>query len=104
MTPFGEYHRTYAMARALENRIVVAYNNRVGAERDINFCGGSCAAAPDCRWLIEGSSEPGLYTCHVNLAERKMDDPALDYFAFRRPELYRLISDETIRSQSWLVK
>lgn len=96
MMPFGEYHRTYTMARALENGIFVAYNNRIGPERDIDFCGGSCVATPDCRWLIEGSSAPGLYACHVNLDERKTIDPSLDYFVFRRPELYRLISESSI--------
>lgn len=89
MAPFCTFHAVYAMARAMENGVFVATVNRTGPELDLEFCGGSCAAHPDGRWLVEASPVAGLYVCDVDLTDRQALDPSLHYFAHRRPTLYR---------------
>lgn len=86
--PYGEWHRIYTAARGLENRAFAATVNRTGFELGEEFCGGSCALHPDGTWLIEPSSKPGLYTCDMALSERHDVDESIDYFRFRRPDLY----------------
>lgn len=93
MSPFGEIHHTYVMSRALENGCFIAYNNRVGSESDLNFCGGSCVMTPNHRWLMNAETLQGLYMSTIDLTERLDLDTSLNYFEHRRPELYRLISD-----------
>lgn len=90
--PYGEWHRIYTAARGLENRAFAVTVNRVGSELGDAFCGGSCAIHPNGTWLIDASPEPGLFTCDMNLAERHDVDQSIDYFRFRRPDLYKGVS------------
>lgn len=88
MHPFGPWHRTFAAARALENRVFAATVNRLGAEFDTDFCGGSCCMHPTGEWLIEAQPDPGLYVCDINVAELADMDDTIDYYRLRRPGLY----------------
>ncbi|CAM3780743.1 carbon-nitrogen hydrolase family protein [Alicyclobacillus pomorum] len=88
MAPFGEYHRIYTMARAMENAMFVATVNRTGVEGNLQFCGGSCVAHPEGRWLIEAGPAPGLYTCDIHMDDLKCLDESLGYFRHRQPQLY----------------
>ncbi|MDP9384185.1 MAG: carbon-nitrogen hydrolase, partial [Actinomycetota bacterium] len=47
MDPYGPDHELAARARALDNRLVHLYVNRVGTEAGRTFAGGTLAAAPD---------------------------------------------------------
>ena len=84
--PYCPWYRTYTLARAQENGIFVASANRIGKEFDLEFCGGSCAAHPEGRLLIESRMEAGLYTCDVHLGERSSN-----YFSYRKPGAYRIL-------------
>lgn len=92
MSPFGEYHRLYTQVRAMENTLFVANVNRVGPEKSIDFCGGSCVAHPNGTWLLEATPDAGLYVVNVALAQRSQVDPAVQYLKQRRPQAYGLLT------------
>lgn len=95
MAPYGPFHATYTMARALENNLFVVTVNRIEPELDIDFCGGSCAAHPEHRWLIEPTAVAGLHTCDVEVAELDALHASLDYGQYRRPDLYGRLTEST---------
>ena len=87
MHPYTRDHRVAATARALENRLPLAYANRIGAESGHAFCGGSVIVAPDGEILAElGSEEPGLIAATLAVGGER--DAVTDMLAQRRPELY----------------
>lgn len=88
MYPFGEFHRCYTMARAMENNLFVISVNRVGSEGNIDFCGCSCIAHPNGTYLMSIGNEKGLFTCVINPSDRLKLHKDLHYFENRRPELY----------------
>ena len=92
MSPFGEYHRLYTQVRAMENTFFVANVNRVGPEKSIDFCGGSCVAHPDGTWLLEATPEAGVYVVELDLAQRSQAEPAVQYLKQRRPQAYGLLA------------
>ena len=87
MHPYTLDHRIAAQSRALENRLALAYANRVGAESGHDFCGGSCAVSPDGALLGElDDRESG--TIIVTVPLRRETGGPTDMLAQRRPELY----------------
>jgi len=95
MTPYGPFHATYTMARALENNMFVATVNRTVPEEDIDFCGGSCVAHPEHRWLIEPSPHEGIFTCDVEVDDLATLSESLNYGKYRQPDLYSLLVQRT---------
>lgn len=87
MHPYERDHVIASSARALENRVPVAYANRVGSESGHSFCGssriidrdGSVLASLDC-------VETGSLTAEVEVGLRS--DGVIDMLGQRRPELY----------------
>ena len=90
--PYGGWHRIYAAARGLENRAFAATVNRTGVERGDEFCGGSCVMHPNGTWLVKASATPGLKVCDIRITDRHEVDASVNYFRFRRPELYGDVS------------
>lgn len=87
MHPYEIDHRTAAVARALENRLPLAYANRVGSESGHDFCGLSIVVDRDGRTLGElGTDETGTIRATLDLASG--DSGPTDMLAQRRPELY----------------
>jgi 5-aminopentanamidase len=77
--------RVLIPARAMENRVALAYANQIGP----GFCGGSVIAGPDGRELARAGTE----TEELLLADITADDLERarglgDYLADRRPETY----------------
>ena len=53
-------------SRAAENRVYIAYVNRVGRERDLGYVGRTCLAAPDGTRVAAGARERGLLLADVD--------------------------------------
>lgn len=87
MHPYELDHRTAVTARALENRVPVAYANRVGSESGHDFCGSSRIVAPDGTTIAELDTETrGELTATLELGAG--GDGATAMLAQRRPALY----------------
>ena len=78
--------RVLLPARAMENRVAVAYANQVGA----GFCGASVIAGPDGRELARaGADAEELLVADVSVADLERARGLGDYLADRRPEAHR---------------
>lgn len=75
--------------RAAENRVYIAYVNRVGRERDLRYIGRTCLAAPDGTRIAAGPAEEVLLVADVDprvVARARAAGPAPDD---PRPCLYQ---------------
>jgi predicted amidohydrolase len=89
-------------ARAHENRLFLLTSNRVGRERDAEFCGWSQICDLWGNRLVEaGKTEQGIFVAEIDPAEAREKDilPApgryeMRLFDHRRPDLYGLLVDE----------
>jgi predicted amidohydrolase len=87
MHPYKRDHVIASSARALENRVPVAYANRVGSESGHHFCGSSRIVDRDGSVLTAlDSVEIGSATADVEVGVR--GEGAIAMLAQRRPELY----------------
>ncbi len=87
MHPYEPDHRIATIARALENRVPLAYANRVGSESDHDFCGASRLVAADGTVLGQlGTDDAGSATAELSIGAPTA--PETDMLAQRRPELY----------------
>ena len=91
--------REIVQVRAWENHAFYLAVNRVGTEEGVTFEGGSLAADPDGRLLLEAGPEPGRFLLTLDLAAadatREVVEPGnyeLDLIADRRPERYGAIT------------
>ena len=90
--------RELVRVRAEENHVHYFAVNRVGVERGVRFEGGSCAADPRGRLLLEAGAEPGRYHVAFDLVSversRIVVTPGVyeyDRIADRRPDRYRAL-------------
>lgn len=89
-------------ARAHENRVFVLTSNRVGRERDAEFCGWSQICDVWGNRLVEaGETDEGLFTAELDPAAAREKDllPApgryeMRLFDHRRPDLYGVLAEE----------
>lgn len=87
MHPYERDHVIASSSRALENRVPVAYANRVGSESGHSFCGSSRIIDRDGSVLASlDSAEAGSLTAEVEVGLRS--DGVIDMLGQRRPELY----------------
>lgn len=100
--PSLDLKREMVQVRAYENHAFYFAVNRVGVERGVRFDGGSLAADPDGRLLLEAGAEPGRHHLELDLsiadATRKVMRPGeyeLDLIEDRRPECYGAITRAT---------
>ena len=87
MHPYEADHRIATLARALENRLPLAYANRVGAESGHDFCGASRLI--DANGHILGqldTDESSVLTTTFSVGARPT--PETDMLAQRLPNLY----------------
>ncbi len=78
--------RVLVPARAMENRVAIAYANHVGP----GFCGASVIAGPDGRELARaGTDAEELLVADVTAEDLTRARGLGDYLADRRPEAYR---------------
>ena len=88
MEPWGEHHRAYVRARALENHAFVAYANAVGAASGYVFEGGSCLVDPLGRILCDAGRDETVVWADLDLRVADESRGVGDYLGERRPELY----------------
>lgn len=87
MHPYELDHRIAATARALENRLPLAYANRVGSESGHRFCGSSRIVDADGGTLAAlDRTETGAVDATVTLGPRTGGPTGM--LEQRRPELY----------------
>jgi 5-aminopentanamidase len=87
MHPYERDHLIASASRALENRVPVAYANRVGTESGHSFCGSSRIIDRDGSVLAAlDSVETGSATADVEIGMRR--EGVTDMLGQRRPELY----------------
>lgn len=84
-------------ARAVENELFVAACNRAGVEGDVVFPGRSMVVDPWGNVLAEGDGSEGLWIARADLREIQKARRYLTVYEDRRPEAYRLASDEALR-------
>lgn len=87
MVPFDEVQRVLLPARALENRLFVAYANACGSEGALSYNGGSAVIGPNGEALSRADVGPALVTATLSGAVRAAalaSSPLPD----RRPGLY----------------
>ncbi len=77
-----------ARARAVENELVVAACNRVGADEDVSFPGRSIVVDPWGNVLLEGDEREGLLVAEADLREIEKARRYLTVYADRRPSAY----------------
>jgi len=93
--PRLDMKREMVRVRAYENRAFYLAVNRVGTERGVIFRGGSTAADPDGRLLLEAGPDAGRFHFEIDLHSvdetREVVSPGtyeLDLIEDRRPDLY----------------
>jgi predicted amidohydrolase len=89
MDPYADLHRVHARARAMENGVHLLLANQVGMVGDLVMCGGSRIVADTGEVLAAAGRGEALLLAELPDAADGARDPALDYFAHRRPDLYR---------------
>jgi 5-aminopentanamidase len=78
--------RVLLPARAMENRVAIAYANQIGP----GFCGASVIVGPDGRELARAGGEAEeLLVADVGVGDLERARGLGDYLADRRPETYR---------------
>ncbi|GEN34395.1 carbon-nitrogen hydrolase family protein [Aneurinibacillus danicus] len=89
MSPYEVPHRTFTMARAMENHMFVAYCNRIGAHKSFVYRGQSVVVDPEGKIVLEcADSEREVRTVQIDLADIEKSKTAYNYLEERRPELY----------------
>ena len=87
MHPYALEHRIATESRAIENRLPLAYVNRIGEQDGHRFCGLSRLMNPDGTARRQlGESETASICDEVTIGCRVADE--VDMLAQRRPELY----------------
>lgn len=94
MTPFESVATRLVPARAEENAVFVAYANYVGREADFQYCGLSCAVAPDGSDLARADAVSETLVL-ADLERDRLDSARarVSYLADRRPDLYRSLGE-----------
>lgn len=89
MLPNEHAQEIFVQARALENRVWVALANRLGAEGEIEFFGGSAICDPRGKIVAQAGREETLLVADIDL-DRNTQAIAedTDYLAERCPQYY----------------
>ena len=88
MVPYDVVARTLVPARAIENQVYLAYANRVGRERDLEYCGLSVVVGPDGAELARAGTGEEVVQADVDLSSLHAVRAGSSYLTDRRPELY----------------
>jgi 5-aminopentanamidase len=93
MKPYEFVPRTLVPARAVESQLFVAYVNRIGVEREFEYCGESVVASPDAHVVAVGAPDhEELVFADVDLEELAASRSINTYLTDRRPELYTALA------------
>jgi 5-aminopentanamidase len=84
-------------ARALENRIHIAYCNRSGVENGMQFLGGSCLVGIDGHVVASAGSIDALIIGEISQRAGEESAGTHSYHRDRRPELYGLLTSGSMK-------
>ncbi|MGI9114376.1 MAG: carbon-nitrogen hydrolase [Chthoniobacterales bacterium] len=84
----NQHLRTLAAARAIENQSYAVVANRVGADNEVTFCGGSAIIDPSGNIVAQGSEEE-LVVGEISHSAIESIRDKMRVFEHRRPELYQ---------------
>lgn len=93
MLPFDEVQDCLLPARALENRVYVAYANACGHEGPCHYNGRSTVCGPDGQRLLLAERGPGLFTVTLSADALRLARQH-PYLRDRRRDLYGPPSDQ----------
>lgn len=85
---------TVQRGHAIANNVVVCAVNRVGAEGDSHFWGGSFVANGFGQILARGAETPALILSEVDLGHSVYTRESWRFFANRRPDQYGSLTEE----------
>lgn len=88
MAPYDFIAKSLVPARAYENQVFLAYANRIGTERELDYIGQSCIIAPDGADLARAGLGEELIIADLDFSRLEKSRAINTYFADRRPELY----------------
>ena len=88
MQPYTFIAQSLVPARAYENQVFLAYANRCGRERSLEYIGLSCIVAPDGTDLARASTGEALITTELDPSVQAASRRINTYLRDRRPELY----------------
>ncbi|AEF39827.1 carbon-nitrogen hydrolase family protein [Hoyosella subflava] len=88
MRPFERVAKTLVPARAYESQMFITYVNRCGTEAQVEYCGLSCAVAPDGTELARAGAAEQLIVTEIDLAVLEASRVVNTYLQDRRRDLY----------------
>ncbi|OUS91468.1 carbon-nitrogen hydrolase family protein [Rhodococcus sp. NCIMB 12038] len=95
MSPYEFIAESVVPTRAYESQVFVTYVNRCGTETDLDYCGSSCAIAPDGTELARAGrhEELAIVDFELDVLHRsRRDNTHLDD---RRVDLYPFVQEKT---------
>ncbi len=86
MEPYGPFHRTLCVARAMENHLFVVYCNQTGKTPYFSFVGESCIISPLGNIISELRREEALVVAECDLDDINKSKKVYNYLELRRFE------------------
>ena len=84
MAPYGPIHRNFALARAQENHIFVAYCNQTGVNGTCEFVGESCLVSPLGELICQVTREEKMVSGVIDTNDISRSQEAYNYLKERR--------------------
>ena len=88
MHPFDMVATHLVPTRAYESQLFVTYVNRCGIEGDLQYCGLTCAIAPDGSELCRAGRGEALLTVDIDPGARATSREINTHLGDRRHDLY----------------
>ncbi|HEV3168810.1 MAG TPA: carbon-nitrogen hydrolase family protein [Actinocrinis sp.] len=89
MRPFEYVSHQIVPSRAIESQLFIAYANRVGLERDFEYCGESRVVSPDGRELAAAGNSQALIFADLRPEALEASRRLNTYLVDRRTDLYK---------------
>lgn len=97
MRPYETVTRLLIPARAYESQVFIAYANRCGAERTLEYCGESCIVGLKGEDLARAGSSEELLIADIDTSALPASRADHSYLTDRRPELYAPLLEGPLR-------
>jgi nitrilase len=95
MSPYEFIAETVVPTRAYESQLFVTYVNRCGTEADLDYCGSSCAIAPDGTELARSGRHEELAVVDLDVADLHRSRCENTHLDDRRVDLYPFLQEKT---------
>ncbi|MFC0450444.1 carbon-nitrogen hydrolase family protein [Rhodococcus jostii] len=95
MSPYEFIAESVVPTRAYESQLFVTYVNRCGTEADLDYCGSSCAIAPDGTELARAGRHEELAIVDLDLDVLHRSRRENTHLDDRRVDLYPFLQEKT---------